>query len=101
MLHAQTKGGGRWARRHSMRGSNWRPLIGGLTLTGLIIPYLALNYWIVDLIAWVPNWLDGQAKLSDPAIVAAASTLVATVAAYVAATVCRSFADRLLTKIQD
>ena len=87
--------------RLKLAATYWNTISAGLTLTGLIIPYLALNYWIVDLIAWVPNWLDGQAKLSDPAIVAAASTLVATVAAYVAASACRSFADRLLIKIRD
>jgi len=87
--------------RLKLAATYWNNISAGLTLTGLIIPYLALNYWIVDLIAWVPDWLDGQARLSDPAIVAAVSTLVATVAAYVAATVCRSFADKLLIKIQD
>ena len=87
--------------RLKLAANYWNNIAAGLTLTGLIIPYLALNYWIVDLIAWVPDWLAGQAKLSDPAIVAAVSTLVATVAAYVAANACRSFADRLLTKIQD
>jgi hypothetical protein len=87
--------------RLKLAATYWNNLAAGLTLTGLIIPYLALNYWIVDLIAWVPDWLAGQAKLSDPAMVAAVSTLVATVAAYVAASACRSFADRLLIKIQD
>jgi hypothetical protein len=87
--------------RLKLAANYWNNIAAGLTLTGLIIPYLALNYWIVDLIAWVPDWLAGQAKFSDPAIVAAVSTLVAVVAAYVAANACRSFADRLLTKIQD
>jgi hypothetical protein len=87
--------------RLKLAATYWNNLSAGLMLTGLILPYLALNYWIVDLIAWVPDWLAGQAKLSDPAVVAAVSTLVATVAAYVAASACRSFADRLLTKIQD
>ena len=87
--------------RLKLAATYWNNISAGLTLTGLIIPYLALNYWIVDLIAWVPDWLAGQAKLGDPAIVAAVSTLVATVAAYVAASACRSFADRLLIKIQD
>jgi hypothetical protein len=87
--------------RLKLAATYWNNLAAGLTLTGLIIPYLALNYWIVDLIAWVPDWLAGLAKPSDPAIVAAVSTLVATVAAYVASSACRSFADRLLTKIQD
>ena len=87
--------------RLKLTATYWNNISAGLTLTGLIIPYLALNYWIVDLIVWVPDWLDGQAKLSDPAIVAAVSTLVAAVAAYVAASLCRSFADRLLMKLQD
>ena len=87
--------------RLKLAANYWNNLAAGLTLTGIIIPYLALNYWIVDLIAWVPDWLEGQAKLSDPAIVAAGSTLVATVGAYMAANICRSFADRLLQKLQD
>ena len=87
--------------RLKLAATYWNNISAGLTLTGLIIPYLALNYWIADLIAWVPDWLDGQARLSDPAIVAAISTLVAAVAAYVASNLCRSFADRLLIKIQD
>ena len=31
-------------------------------LTGIILPYLARDYWILDLIAWVPDWLEGQAQ---------------------------------------
>ena len=87
--------------RLKLAATYWNNISAGLMLTGLIIPYLALNYWIVDLVAWVPAWLEGQAKLSDPAIVAAISTLVATVAAYIASSLCRSFADKLLIKIQD
>ena len=87
--------------RLKLAATYWNNLFAGLMLTGIILPYLALNYWIVDLIVWVPDWLDGQAKLSDPAIVAAVSTLVATVGAYIAASICRSFADRLLQKLQD
>jgi hypothetical protein len=87
--------------RLKLAATYWNNVSAGLTLTGLIIPYLALNYWIADLIAWAPDWLNGQASFSDPAIVAAVSTLVAAVAAYIAASVCRSFADRLLLKLQD
>src|SRR5258708_1083096 len=97
----RTMGKAAFNERLKLAATYWNNISAGLTLTGLIIPYLALNYWIVDLIAWVPDWLDGKAKLSDPAIVAAVSTVVATVAAYVAASACRSFADRLLIKIQD
>ena len=52
--------------RLKLAATYWNNISAGLTLTGLIIPYLALNYWIVDLIAWVPDWLDGKAGCIHP-----------------------------------
>src|SRR5437879_2219446 len=60
-----TMGKAAFNERFKLAATYWNNISAGLTLTGLIIPYLALNYWIVDLIAWVPDWLDGKAKLSD------------------------------------
>ena len=50
--------------RLKLAATYWNTISAGLTLTGLIIPYLALNYWIVDLIAWVPDCLTDKPSLA-------------------------------------